>query len=70
MVLMAAPGDPSEQALVRAYHDLPCLAKPVFRDKLADTLEQLLGPPESEAGNLPSMGRPRSRRRPSGSHQS
>jgi CheY-like chemotaxis protein len=68
-VLMAAPGHPSEQALLRAYQDLSCLTKPVFRDKLAETLERLLGPPESVPSNLPAMGRPRTRRRPSGSHQ-
>jgi CheY-like chemotaxis protein len=69
VVLMAAPGDPAAEHLLPAYRDLPCLTKPVFRDKLAETLERLLGPPESEPGNLPSMGRPRRRRRPSGSHQ-
>jgi CheY-like chemotaxis protein len=68
VVLMAA-GDPSEQALLRGYQDLPCLTKPVFRDQLAETLERLLGPPESDPGKLPSMGRPRRRQRPSGSHQ-
>lgn len=68
VVLMAAPGDPSDQARVQAYPDLPCLTKPVFRDKLAETLERLLGPPESEPSNPPSMGRARTRRRPSGSH--
>ena len=68
VVLMAA-GDRSEQAFLRGYQDLPCLTKPVFRDKLAETLERLLGPPEREPGTLPSMGRPRARRRPSGSHQ-
>jgi CheY-like chemotaxis protein len=70
VVLMAAPDDPSGQGLSRRYQDLPCLTKPVFRDQLAEMLERLLGPPESEPSHLPSMGRPRTRRRPSGSHQS
>jgi hypothetical protein len=39
--------------------DLPCLIKPVFRDKLAEALERLLDPPESEPGNLPPMVGPR-----------
>jgi hypothetical protein len=34
-----------------------------------ETLERLLGPPEREPGSLRSMGRPRTRRRPSASHQ-
>jgi CheY-like chemotaxis protein len=68
VVLMAAPGDPSQQALVRAYPDLSCLTKPVFRDTLGETLESLLGPPEREPSNPPSMGRARTRRWPSGSH--
>jgi two-component system cell cycle response regulator CpdR len=69
VVLMAA-GDPAEQTLLRGYQDLSCLIKPVFRDKLAETLETLLGPPQSDPSTLPSMGRPRRRRRPSGSHRS
>jgi CheY-like chemotaxis protein len=68
VVLMAAPGE-SDQALLRRSQDLPCRTKPVFRDQLAETLQRILGPPASEPGTLPSMGRPRSRRRPSGSHQ-
>jgi CheY-like chemotaxis protein len=68
LILMAA-GDRSEQALLRGYHDLPCLTKPVFRDQLAETLGRLLGPPESEPTNLPSIGKPWPRRRPSGSLQ-
>jgi CheY-like chemotaxis protein len=39
VLLMATPSDPSVQALLQAYQDLPCLAKPVFRDKLAEMLE-------------------------------
>ena len=68
VVLMAAPGGPSEQALLREYQDLPCLTKPLlFRDKQAETLQRLLGPPKSEpGGSLPSMGSPRMRRRPLG----
>ncbi len=69
VVLMAALGEPSEQLLLQAYQDLPSLTKPVFRDKRAETLERLLGPPESERGNLSSMGKRRTRRRLSGSHQ-
>jgi CheY-like chemotaxis protein len=65
MVLMVAPGDAVQQPGLRG---LPCVAKPVFRDRLAPMLADLLGPPGREPSRRPSMGRPRARRRPSGSH--
>jgi CheY-like chemotaxis protein len=62
VVLMAAPHDAAQPAGV------PCITKPVFRDRLAALLVELLGPPAREPSRRPSMGRPRSRRRPSRSH--
>jgi hypothetical protein len=67
---MAAQDDPRLELLQYGYHDLPCLTKPVFRDELAPMLERRLGPPVAEPSGLPSMGRPRERRRPSGSYSS
>jgi CheY-like chemotaxis protein len=62
VVLMVAPDQPS-------YRDLPFLTKPVLRDRLAETLQELLGPPEHDPGSPPSMGRPRARRLRSGRHE-
>ena len=67
VVLMAAHGERGVAELVPAYRYLPCLTKPVFRDQLAPVLTRVLGAPA--ASTRPSMGRPRTRRRPSGSHQ-
>ena len=69
VVLMVTRDHPAADLLLSGYRDLPCLTKPVFRDRLAEMLEQQLGPPAREPSHLPSMGRPRIRRRPSGSHQ-
>jgi CheY-like chemotaxis protein len=69
VVLMVAPGDPAVQQLLSGSGGLPCLTKPVFRDQLAAMLAELLGPPASKPSRVPSMGRPRSRRRPSGNHR-
>jgi hypothetical protein len=65
VVLMIAPGEAVQQL---GFGGLPCVTKPVFRDRLAALLVELLGPPVREPSRRPSMGRPRSRRRPSGSH--
>jgi CheY-like chemotaxis protein len=64
VVLMVAPGETVQPG----FGGLPCVTKPVFRDRLAALLAELLGPPAREPSRRPSMGRPRSRRRPSGSH--
>jgi CheY-like chemotaxis protein len=69
VVVMAAPGDPAEQHLLRGYRDLPCLGKPIFADALRSTLLPLLGPPASDPSPLPSLGQPWRRRRTSGSRQ-
>jgi CheY-like chemotaxis protein len=69
VVLMAPPDHPVVPKLVPAYRDVPCLTKPVHREQLSETLGELLGPPERDVGQPPAMGRPRARRRPSGSHQ-
>ena len=68
VVLMAARGERGVAELLPAYRYLPCLTKPVFRDQLAAALERVIGPPPAEPSTRASMGRPRSRRRPSGSH--
>jgi CheY-like chemotaxis protein len=68
VVLMAARGERGVAELLPAYRYLPCLTKPVFRDQVAAVLKQVLGPPAREPSRRPFMGRPRSRRRPSGSH--
>ena len=65
VVLMIAPGDVGQPS---GFGGLPCITKPLFRDRLAALLAELLGPPARETSRRPSMGRPRSRRRPSGSH--
>jgi CheY-like chemotaxis protein len=65
VVLMVAPGETVQPP---GFGGLPCVAKPVFRDHLAALLAELLGPPAREPSRRPSMGRPRSRRRPSGNH--
>ena len=65
VVLMVAPGD---AVRTPGAGGLPCVTKPVFRDRLAAILAELLGPPVREPNPGASMGRPRSRRRPSGSH--
>ncbi len=70
VVLMVSPGDAAVQRPVPGFGGLPCVAKPVFRDRLAAMLADLLGPPARESSHRSSMGLPRSRRRPSGSHQS
>jgi CheY-like chemotaxis protein len=67
VVLMVGPDDTSGQGPVSAFRGLPCVSKPVFRDRLAPLLTELLGPPAAGPSDRPSMGRPRSRR-PSGSH--
>ena len=64
VVLMVAPGTVQQPG----FRGLPCVTKPVFRDRLAAMLVQLLGPPAREPNPRASMGRPRSRRRPSNSH--
>jgi CheY-like chemotaxis protein len=68
VVLMVAPGDDAVQRPIPGFGGLPCVAKPVFRDRLGAMLADLLGPPVREPSRPPSMGQPRSRRRPSGSH--
>jgi CheY-like chemotaxis protein len=68
VVLMAAPDHPAVEVLP-GYRDIPCLTKPVRYEALAETLEQLLGPPESEPVHPLTVLRPRPRRRPSGQHQ-
>lgn len=68
VVLMVGPDDTSGQGPVSAFRGLPCVNKPVFRDRLAHLLAELLGPPATEPSGRPSLGGPRSRRRPSGSH--
>jgi CheY-like chemotaxis protein len=68
VVVMVGPDDTSGQGPVSAFRGLPCVNKPVFRDRLAPLLEELLGPPAADPRERPSMGQPRSRRRPSGSH--
>jgi CheY-like chemotaxis protein len=70
VVLMVGPDDPSGQRPLPAFGGLPCVAKPVFRDRLAAILGELLGPPTRKPSRRPSVGGPQSRRRPSGSHQS
>jgi CheY-like chemotaxis protein len=67
VVLMAAARNPAEQELLQAYRDLPCVLKPVFREKLAETLHQLLGPPATEPSPCLPWEDP-GRRRPSDSH--
>jgi CheY-like chemotaxis protein len=65
VVLMVTPGEAVQPP---GYGGLPCITKPVFRDRLAAMLAELIGPPAREPSRKRSMGRPRSRRRPSGSH--
>jgi CheY-like chemotaxis protein len=69
VVLMVSPGDDAVQRPLPGFGGLPCVTKPVFRDRLGAMLADLLGPPVREPSRRPSMGRAR-RRRPSGSHQS
>jgi CheY-like chemotaxis protein len=64
VLLMVAPGETVQPP----GGGLPCVTKPVFRDRLAAILVELLGPPAREPSRRPSMGRPRSRRRSSGNH--
>jgi CheY-like chemotaxis protein len=68
VVLMVSPGHDAVQRPLPGFGGLPCVAKPVFRDRLAAMLAELIGPPAREPSRRSSMGRPRSRRRPSGSH--
>ncbi len=68
VVLMVAPGDDALQRPIPSFGGLPCVAKPVFRDRLAAILAELIGPPAREPNRRPSMSRPRARRFPSGSH--
>ena len=69
-VLMAAPGDPPTSELLYGYRDLPFVPKPVSFADLAEKLELLLGIPATPTRPLPSMDRPRRRRRrTSGHHQ-
>jgi hypothetical protein len=69
VVLMAERGERGVAELLPAYRYLPCLTKPVFRDELGAVLLRVIGPPAMAANTRASMGRPRARRRPSGSHQ-
>ena len=69
-VLMAGPGDHPAGELLYGYRDLPFVPKPVNFADLAQKLELLLGIPATPARRVPSMDRPRPRRRrTSGHHQ-
>jgi CheY-like chemotaxis protein len=70
VVMMIAPGDLAGQQPLPGSRVLPYLTKPVFRDRLGTTLAAVLGPPARDPSCFPSMGRPRPRRRPSGSTRS
>ena len=69
VMLMADPRDPTLDGLVSAYRDAPFLPKPVGFGDLAEKLERLLGIPTGPTSPPPSMVK-RTRRRPSGRHQS
>jgi CheY-like chemotaxis protein len=60
VVLMVAPGH-EVQRPIPGFGGLPCVAKPVFRDRLAAMLGDLLGPPAREPTRRSSMRRSRSR---------